>query len=87
MSDYYSGQCIVQSRQDFASGLTEIFVDIADERITVTGELVGEIESGRAHPDVTIKGGVLQIAAVNRTVRYRLLDQSGPVRRAELVQT
>jgi len=57
-----------------------LWVDRADPRIWVAGEILHEIREGRHHPDVHFEDDLLRIEAVNERVVYRVFG----VERADL---
>ena len=52
-----------------------LWVDRADPRIWLAGELLHQIREGRHHPDVHLEGDLLRIEAVNERVAYRVFGQ------------
>jgi hypothetical protein len=58
-------------------------IDHADPRVTISAELLGEIEDAQARdmafPGVSLRDGVLRIEAINRTVIYRIGEYLAPI--------
>jgi hypothetical protein len=57
-----------------AAGAVQLRVEKADPRILISAEVMDQVTSGSALPQVTLKDGVLRIEAVNQTVVYRIVD-------------
>lgn len=77
MSDF--GECTL-TRIGGEAGRDRVRIDKADAHIRISPDLLDAVVAD-GHPDVTLAGDVLRIAAVNRTVEYRLgelaIDQHG----------